>query len=150
MKKKIANVEDKLGNTVELWWSDQIANTPTVPLFLTVYAEIVAKGLAQPTFTFENDNRVTWVQDIDGRVMGGICYKYVPDQQLGWLILSFTDPEFRGRGINELCHKVYEGDCKKLGAKQLGSLVALDNEARLKSAAKVGMTPMFYRMHKAL
>ena len=150
IKKKIANTEDKLGNTVELWWSNNIANTPTVPLFLKTYAEIVEKGLANPTFTFENDNRVTWVQTPDGVIMGGICYKYIPEQYLGWIILSFTDPAYRGRGINELCHRVYEGDCRKLGAKQLGSIVATDNAARLRSAEKVGMAPKFFRMQKDL
>ena len=67
---------------------------------------------------------------------------------MGWLVLSFTEPEFRGRGLNQICHQYYEEDCKKLGAVMLSSLVAVDNKSRIKSAAKVGMYPKFYRMHK--
>jgi GNAT superfamily N-acetyltransferase len=148
--KKIADAQDKLGNPIEVWQSDTMQYTPVVAPFLKVWAELVDKGFSLPTFAFKISNRVVWVQDTSGNVQGGIAYEYYPDQRMGWLVLSFTEPEFRGRGLNQICHEYYEADCKKLGAYMLSSLVEVNNKSRLASAAKVGMYPKFYRLHKEI
>ena len=148
--KKIKTAVDSTGEELELWHSESLAFTPALAPFLRVYAEIIEKNLTLPTMAFKNSNRVTWAENKDGRVVGGICYELIPETATGWLVLSFTDPEFRGRGINELCHEIYEKDCVALGATNLGSVVSVNNESRIKSAAKVGMIPTFYRMYKNL
>lgn len=146
--RKIEDTVDTLGNPIEIWYSDSIQYTPVVATFLRVWAELVDKGWSLATFAFKITNRVVWAQDSTGKVLGGIAYDYWPEQKMGWLVLSFTEPDFRGRGLNKLCHKHYEFDCKRAGAVMLGSLVEVNNESRIKSAAKVGMLPKFYRMHK--
>jgi len=148
--KKIKDTVDNQGNVVELWYSESISYTPVLPLFLKTYAELIENNLTLPVFGFKNTNTVTWAQDSQGNVLGGICYEYVPETKIGWLVLSFTAPEFRGRGINQLCHEIYEKDCKNHGATSLGSMVSTNNESRLKSAKKVGMLPTFYRLHKKI
>jgi hypothetical protein len=74
----------------------------------------------------------------------------VPDVRMGWIVLSFTDPDCRGRGINELLHYTMEDDVKRLGGDRICSLVHVDNVSRQKSAEKVGLRPQFYRMNKLL
>ena len=148
--KKIKDTLDKSGNIVELWHSDTLAWSPAFTLFLRVYADTVDQGMALNQIPFKNNNRIAWAQDASGKVLGGICYEYFSESKTGWIVLSFTAPECRGIGINELCHEIFENDCKALGANNLASLVSVNNESRIKSAAKVGMLPKFYRMQKKI
>lgn len=150
MIRKIKDTVDRAGNTLAVFHSDTLANTPAVGLFLKVYAEIVEKGWANPMIPFRNDNRVTWCERPDGRIAGGICYEYYPVSLTGWIHLSFTNPEDRGLGINAICHAVFEEDCKRLGATQLASHVHVDNASRLRSTEKVGLVPQFIRTVKKL
>lgn len=147
---KLHDTVDKTGEPIELWHAERIAGSPALPLFLKVYAEIVEKGFALPMFMFSNDDCVVWAQRSNGRVVGGISYEYQKDKRCGFLVLSFTDPAERGKGINELCHWVYEKQSKAQGAVCLQSMVHVDNTARIKSAAKVGMVPKYLRMYKQI
>lgn len=148
--KKITDAKDKLGNSVEVWFSENLQYTPVIPLFLKTWAELVEKNWALPTFAFKTTNRVVWIQGTDGVVQAGIAYEYYPDQKSGWLVLSFTDPAYRGRGLNQLCHRYYEADCRRLGAVMLSGLISVDNKSALAAAAKTGRIPKFYRVHKDL
>ena len=82
--------------------------------------------------------------------MAGICYEYRHPVRMGWIILSFTDPKYRGRGLNGILHTYMEDDIKKLGGNRVCSYVNLNNQKRLRSAEKVGLKPQFYRMQKNL
>jgi RimJ/RimL family protein N-acetyltransferase len=148
--KKLYDTVDKLGETVEIWYETTIVRSPVVPLFLRVYAEIVEKGFAISTFMFSNDDQIVWAQRPNGKVIGGISFEYQADKRCGFLVLSFTDPTERGKGINELCHTAYERQSKEQGAVCLQSMVHVDNLSRIKSAAKVGMTPRYLRMYKKI
>lgn len=145
---KVKDTRDSDGEHIEIWHNATIAGTPCVSLFLRTYAEIVDCEFGIPVFMFSNDDRVVWAQRPDGTILGGISYEYKEDKRIGWLVLSFTDPAHRGKGINQLCHEAYEEDCKKLGAVCLQSLVHVDNVKRIKSAAKVGMVPKYLQMYK--
>ena len=147
---KIDTVKDKNGDVLALHYSESIANTPTLSLFLKVYAEIVEKGWSNPTIPFSNKNSVVWVERPDSSVAGGICFEYVPSTSLGWIVLSFTAPEERGKGINSILHPAFERIVKRMGATQIASLVHIDNTSRLRSSEKVGLVPQYYRMYKKL
>lgn len=146
--KKLKTTVDNTGHPVEMWSSESIAGTPAVPLFLKTYAEIVEQQFAIPYFMFKDSDKVVWAQRPDGTVIGGIAYEYQAVRRTGFLVLSFTDPKERGKGINVLCHIEYENHCKLLGATCLESLVHVENKNRIASAKKVGMLPKYYRMHK--
>lgn len=145
---KIKDTVDKNGGTLTVYHSTTLANTPALALFLKVYGELLDKGWANQVIPFKNDNKVVWVERPDGRVAGGICYEYNPTALIGWIHLSFTAPEDRGLGINAICHDVFEKDSKKSGAKQLASLVHVDNSSRIASTQKVGLVPHYIRMVK--
>jgi GNAT superfamily N-acetyltransferase len=148
--KKIKDITGFNGDTLELWSSVHLSHTPCFALFIRTIAELAEKKLIAPTINFKNNNRVVWVQNSSGKVLGGIAYEFRPETLTGWLVLSFTDPEYRGQGINKICHSYYESDCKALGAVELASIVNIKNEARIKSAQKVGMVPEYFKMSKQI
>lgn len=148
--KKLLETIDKTDEAVEIWYANKIGGTPALPLFLRVYAEIVEKGFATSLFMFSDTDQVVWAQRPSGKVLGGISFEYQSNKRCGFLVLSFTDPTERGKGINELCHWAYEKQSKEQGAVFLQSIVHVDNVSRIKSAAKVGMTPKFLQMHKEI
>jgi len=147
--KLVKSTVDKKAEKLDIYWMDNLAMCPALSMFLKVYAETIDKGYSNPNVTWSNKNRVVWAQK-DDQIVGGICYEYAPDVRMGWIVLSFTDPDFRGRGINELLHYTMEDDVKRLGGERICSLVHIDNISRQKSAEKVGLKPQFYRMNKLL
>ena len=149
-KKKIDNIKDKLGNPIEIWQSDGMQYTPVLPTFLRCHAEIIEKNFSLETFKFKLSNKVVWIQDRAGNVMAGISYEFFQDNKVGWIVLSFTEPKYRGRGLNQICHNYFESECKKAGMVYISSQVSIDNQSRIKSAAKVGLVPKWYRMYKPL
>ena len=146
--KLVKTTQNKQGETLKVFWQETLNGCPAVPLFLKVYADLIEKKLTNNTITFSNKNRIVWVE-INQTIAGGICYEF-QETKVGWIILSFTDPNFRGQGINELCHYIMEEDIKRLGGKKILSLVHIDNISRQKSAKKVGLIPEYYRMNKDL
>ena len=130
--------------------SDTIVGTPTLAPMLSCYGELLDKEWAAIGIPFRNTSSVIWIEDQDGQVMGGICYDIVTERREGWINLSFTVPEFRGRGINALAHSHFEQECKLRGMIYIGSIVSTENVQRLRSAEKVGLEPLFYRMIKRL
>jgi len=141
---------DKTKEKVFLYSSDSLSFTPVLPLMLRVYAEIVEKDFAQPLITFSNSSKVVWAERENKKVIGGIYYEYRPESRCGWLILSFTDPDERGKGINGLVHEIYESSCRRMGATHLASFVNLNNESRLESLKSVGLVPQMYKTYKKL
>lgn len=146
---KIGTCKDSRDSLLDIYQSNTLASCPALSLFLKVYAEIMDQGFSNPVIAWRNKSNIVWAQ-LDNRVVGGICYDYDSDTRLGWIVLSFTDPEFRGRGINGILHKFFEADIKNLGGTRIASLIHINNASRLKSAAKVGLLPQFYRTMKIL
>ena len=140
---------DKNNNPIQIYIS-QLSFSPAFSLVLRTYAEIVDKKLAPPHLDLGNTDSVIWAQNIDGNILGGICYKFEEDWNSAYIQLSFTDENSRGLGINSICHHYVEQDAKKLGYSRVMSMVHINNTARLKSAEKVGLKPMFYMMHKKI
>lgn len=147
--KLLKSAVDKKAELLDIYWMDNLIMCPALSMLLKVYAEMIDRGHSNPFFTWSNKNRVVWAQK-GNQIVGGICYEYDAGGRIGWIVLSFTDPEFRGRGINELLHYAMEDDVKRLGGDRICSLVHIDNISRQKSAEKVGLRPQFYRMNKFL
>lgn len=150
MRTPLGTTHDSTGEEVLLFFSETVGSTNVLPLFLRVYAEIVEKGWSNPVISFSNTNRVVWAERPSGVVVGGIAFDYAPTTHLSWIVLSFTAPDERGKGINAICHATFEQVSKKLGARQVCSLVHVNNSSRLRSAEKIGLKPQFYRMQKEL
>lgn len=134
---------------LDVWFNDSLIGCPALPLILSTQSEIMKNGYSTLHLAFRNNSLVVWIQDQD-IVMGGICFEYIAERKESWINLSFTDEQFRGQGINQLCHTYFEKISKEKGALSIGSVVSTENISRLKSALKVGFKPKFYRMSKDL
>jgi GNAT superfamily N-acetyltransferase len=150
MDKKIIDDVDSQGNTLEIWHTEQLANSRPFSLFLRIYAEIADSGFGSQyvSWTDANKSNVVYCTNDKGSVMGGIAFEYRPMMKEGWIILSFTDPKYRGRGINQLMHKHFEQIIKDKGGNKIASHVNVNNVSRIKAAQKVGFVPQYYRMNK--
>ena len=83
-------------------------------------------------------------------VMGGIVYALNADTSTGWIVFSFTEPEWRQKGVYAALHVELEKIMVGAGMDSLASHVHVDNTVRQTSCEKVGMVPEFYRMNKSL
>lgn len=149
-ERKIKDFVDKHGEPVEVWWKLRLEGAPCVDIIFETFAELIRKGWCNQTVTIDNSHRVVYAKYPNGDVAGGIAYKWVENTNSIWITLSFTNPKYRGRGINGLCHQVMEGDAKVLGATSIESYVHVENASRLKSTEKVGLSAKFYRMFKPI
>lgn len=150
LDKQLEAAVDSQGVPVTIHWSAHLGHNECFPLVLEVYLELVKKGWAHPEMPLQNGHRVIYAKYIDGSIAGGIVYAYHEQIRTGWIFLSFTAPEHRGKGINSLCHSHFEQDVKRMGALSIASFVHTDNTPRLNSAKKVGLHPQFYRTYKSL
>jgi GNAT superfamily N-acetyltransferase len=146
---KLLDTITKDNNSIEVW-SGQLSFSPVFSLVLRTYAEIVEKNLAPARLDLNNTDSVVWAQRTDGTILGGICYKFEKDYNSVYIELSFTAENSRGLGINSICHHYVEQDAKNLGYTAVMSTVHINNKARLNSAEKVGLNPLYYIMHKKL
>lgn len=146
----IGSEEDNQGNALNIYMQDNLNMCPALSLFLKVYAETIDTGFSNSVPFYGDKQRMVWAESESGEVMGGICYEYRQPVRMGWIVLSFTDPKYRGRGINEILHKYMENDIRELGGYRVCSYVSINNKSRLKAAEKVGLKPQFYRMNKNL
>ena len=149
--KLLDTISDKNNNQIDIY-SSKLALSPAFSLILRTYAEIVEKKLAPPHINLDNTDSVIWAQRNDGTILGGICYKFgdKEDWNSAYIQLSFTADSSRGLGINALCHPYLEQDAKSSGYTRVMSMVHVNNQARLRSAEKVGLKPMFYVMYKQI
>lgn len=150
LDKQIDTTVDSHGVPITIHWSAQLGGNECFPVVLEVYLELVKKGWAHPEMALTNSQRIIYAKYADGSIAGGIVYTYVEAQRYGWIFLSFTAPEHRGKGINAICHTYFENEAKRLGALSIASFVHIDNTPRLRSASKVGLQPEFYRTYKKL
>lgn len=135
---------------LDVWFNDSLIGCPALPLLLSTLSEIMKKGYTPFNLgPAKNNSSIVWIQDQDV-VMGGICFEYIIERKESWINLSFTDEQFRGQGINQLCHTYFENISREKGALSIGSVVSIENISRIKSALKVGLKPKFYRMYKDL
>jgi RimJ/RimL family protein N-acetyltransferase len=153
VEKHIAEAVDHTGNSLTVWRCEHLGGTRAMPLFLSTYAELMQKGYASPHMSWTDGNKLQVVylfDELAQQVAGGIAFEYRAVNREGWIVLSFTDPAYRGRRINQLAHQYFEEAIQQLGGNKIASHVHVTNEARLKSAEKSGFKPEFYRMTKRI
>lgn len=149
----IAEDVDSSGQPLNIWLSHQLSGSVCMPLFLRTFAEAVEKGFGNGFVTWSESAKHKAVYCTDqnnSKILGGIAFEYRPAYREGWIVLSFTDPDSRGRRINQVMHKYFENVIKSMGGTSIASLISPDNLSRLKAAERVGFKPAYYRMHKSL
>lgn len=144
---------DGSGRMLNIWLSHQLSGSACLPLFLKVYAESIEQGHGNGFIAWDDSkkHKAVYCTEVDGtKILGGIAFLYNAPRREGWITLSFTDPDERGRRINQIMHKYFEKIISRMGGTSIASHVSVNNASRLKSAARVGFEPAFYRMTKKL
>jgi hypothetical protein len=152
MKVLLANEQDATGAPVTVWHSDNVGqNLEVAGMYLRATAFLMDKGWAMAPFNLvQNGHRVIWVESEEGVPMGGVIYEYHAHNKQGWIVLIFTDEQFRGRHVYSILQKHLEEVTIQNGGTSIASLAHKDNVARLKAGAREGMHPQFLRLYKDL
>ena len=135
---------NKYNDSLTIYRTEKISyagSSKILPFLLRGWIEVLENKYSRAFIQFTDNSRVVWVESIDKKILGAICYDYQEEHRCGWIHLSYTDIDERGKGINKICYKIVENDCKKLGATHLSSMVNMKNKMRLDSSASVGMIP---------
>lgn len=153
VERRVGEEQDSQGNTMTVWESESLGGTRAMGLFMSTYAELIDKGYATPHMSWMDGNKINVVYLYDEQqqqVAGGIAFDYRPVSREGWILLSFTAPEFRGRRINQIAHRYFENIIRRRGGYKIASHVHVNNQARLRASERVGLKPEFYRMSKRI
>jgi hypothetical protein len=148
---KLDTTVDSIGTPMELWYYDSLGGSPAMLPFLKTYVELMERGWASPHL-WENINNFNVICCIDeqGKVLAGIAFEYRPRLRQGWIILTFTDPNARGRHINQTLQGAVEEVIKARGGHSISSHIHKDNTSALKSAQRVGRTLEYFKTYKSL
>jgi len=142
----------KNGEIANIFYNNNLVGCNATRLILQTAGELIEKGFSiENSIGIFDSAEVIWAE-CNNIPIGGICYcKQLQGVSAGnWIILSFTDPEWRGLNVNYICHKELEKLTIADGMNQITSLVHVNNIARIESCKKVGMSPKFYRMNQTL
>ena len=138
---------DKDGKEIHVY-SGVVSFSPAFSSLLRAYADLVDSKLAPLHYDFLNEDFMLWVQYTDGTILGGMCFGVDDDWGSISLKMGWTEKEYRSMGINTLCHKWLEQEARDRNLDKIMSMVHVKNEMRMRSAAKVGLNPLFYLMYK--
>lgn len=139
--------QDKNNREIQVY-SGSVAFSPAFSSLLRAYADLVDSKLAPVHFDFDNEDFMLWVQYTDGTILGGMCFNLDDNWSAISLKMGWTEKEYRSMGINTLCHKWLEEEARQRNLNRIISMVHVKNEMRMRSAAKVGLHPLFYVMYK--
>jgi hypothetical protein len=141
----------KDGRIAQIFYSNGLADCRATVLMLRTSAELIEKGFSiDYGIGIFNSAEVIWAE-CNSIPIGGICYyKQTQHMSQHWILLSFTDSDWRGLGVNGICHAELEKLTLEAGLSHITSLVHINNTSRIQSCKKVGMTGEFYRMSKKL
>lgn len=152
MTKHIDTITDKLGNSLEIHHSESLVWSPAYSSFLRGLADLIDQKFRYPIRTWNDDTCGVFYAVQDNKIVGHVVYSL--DQGAAsktvWVIEGAVEPEYRQRGIYTSLYKHMEDYLKSIGCLILGSTVHRDNHARLASAAKIGMVPIFHQIMKKL
>ena len=138
---------DRFDQKINFFKSDSIFATPALPLALRANAELIEKNMALSA-TIHDSNKIIWAQ-IGTVTVGGLCYEF-KKFNIAYIVLSFTDPEYRGLGINLLCRQHFENECQNNDVKFIKTKVHVDNKASIDNNIKMGLKPVLITMMKNL
>lgn len=147
--KLIDTITDNSGETLEIYFSEKLRNTPAMVELLKSNVEMIDRGLSGiPRLMVGDNDRVVWAQTKDGKVRCSVAFTPDPVTGTATLNLSYTEPDSRGKGIRPLLQPYFDQACLNEGAEIILSTIHVDNESSIAVALKQGYRPwstIFYR-----
>jgi GNAT superfamily N-acetyltransferase len=107
-------LHDINGETLEIYFSNELRGTPAMVELLKANIELLENqyaGLA--SIVVRDDDRVVWAQTTDGTIRSSVAYatslyNNTPIDRSVTLTLTYTDPNFRGKGLRTLLQPYVE------------------------------------------
>jgi GNAT superfamily N-acetyltransferase len=103
------------GETLEIYFSKELKGTPAMEELLKGNVEIIVnKHMTTNRVVVNDDDRVVWAQTLDGKIRSSVAYATTKDPEnllpsnSVTLMLTYTDPEFRGKGLRSLLQPYVE------------------------------------------
>lgn len=152
MTEHITTTSDNTGSIVEIYHSPSLTWSPAYPAFLRGLATLMEQKFRYPIKSWDDSLCGCFYAEIDGDIVGHVVYNrmQVEDAKTIWVIEGAVEPEYRRRGIYTALYRYLEDYSRSIGCLVLASTVHRDNHARLASAAKIGMVPIFHQIMKKL
>ena len=98
--KKIGSIVDNTNTSYSMYYANEVANTPALAFVFEGWAELLKNNMAFPRVHFGNKDSVVWIENDAGEIVALILYAIRKDEDDCWILLTYTVPSYRGRGIN--------------------------------------------------
>jgi RimJ/RimL family protein N-acetyltransferase len=144
--KKIGSIVDNTNTSYSMYYANEVANTPALAYVFEGWTELLKNNMAFPRVHFGNKDSVVWIENDAGEIVALILYAIRKDEDDCWILLTYTVPSYRGRGINpKLLDVVKEIAKTKFEIKTISSNIFATNTSALKAIEKTGRKIIAYR-----
>lgn len=136
---------------LEIWYDSDFKNSKTTLLFLKTFVELMEKGwtpLSLDWCSAVDKCKVFYCETKEKQVISAIVCFYTENNRQGWVLLSFTDPLWRKKGLNKILFSYVERYMKSKGAKSIAVSVHKENMPRLIASQKNGLEMKYVRLIK--
>lgn len=126
---------DKTGDEIRVYFSDHTPSSPAMSLLFKTYADLLDKNLARQKFYWDrfNNSVVVWAENKKNEVVSGIVFDFEKLWKAGYLLTTFTHPDYRNKGINKICFKYYISKSKEYGMVRTLGLATIGNDFVIKN-----------------
>jgi len=145
------------GETLEIYFSKELKGTPAMAELLKANAELLEnKHSGTNAVVVHNDDRVVWAQTLDGNIRSSVAYATTkdPDNTIPGdsvtLVLTYTDPKFRGKGLRSLLQPYVEQAILNEGCNLILSYVHVNNGSPNAVVQNQGFVKYFTIYYKKL
>ena len=144
--KEIGSIVDNTNTSYRMYYANEVANTPALAFVFEGWAELLKNNMAFLRVHFGNKDSVVWIENDAGEIVALILYAIRKDEDDCWILLTYTVPSYRGRGINpKLLDIVKEIAKTKFEIKTISSNIFANNTSALKAIEKTGRKIIAYR-----
>lgn len=143
---QIGAVTDNTGSAYRLFYASEVAETPALPIVFEGWTELLKKNLTFQRVHFGNKDSVIWIEDADHNIVSLVLFTVRKDTNDCWVLLTYTLPEHRGKGLNPKMLDSLKQVLKNIpGIKTISSNVFIENESALAAIKKTGRKIVAYR-----
>lgn len=137
-----------------LKYSRQLDFTPAVLLALKGCVEIIGGGGYEPRMIVRGEHEVVWFEDPDRAGLPIGCIVFDVDGEgpysRAWILLSYTLPEFRRKGVHAQLWLALETIARARGIAKIAGAVRADNEGMKMAATSRGRTGQYIIFEKVM
>lgn len=144
--KNIGSIVDNTNTSYNMYYAKEVANTPALAYVFEAWAELIKNNMAFPRVQFGNKDSVVWIENDAGEIVALILYAIRKEEEDCWILLTYTVPSYRGRGINpKLLGTIKEIAKTAFEIKTISSTIFATNTSALKAIEKTGRKIIAYR-----